>query len=252
VIRWLYAFIDRPAATVASAHAFWTTVTGTTLSGLRGDHDEFATLLPADGDAWLKVQAVGGDGGVHLDLAVDDVRTTVEDAAGRGATVVADHGDYLVLRSPTGQLFCVVPWHGEADRPAPRVGPTGAVSRVDQVSIDVAETGVDDEVAFWAGLTGWTAHQGALPEFHVVKSPATMPLRLLVQRLDQPRPTGAHLDVACSDVAAVRAWHEECGASVVDKRPLWTVMRDPAGGIYCLTAREPATGSLPAWAQSLS
>ena len=26
----------------------------------------------------------------------------------------------------------------------------------------------------------------------------------------------------------------------------WTVLRDPAGGVYCLTARDPGTGTLSA------
>ncbi|MDI1465685.1 VOC family protein [Catellatospora sp. KI3] len=104
------------------------------------------------------------------------------------------------------------------------------------------------ETAFWAGLTGWDLAEGSRPEFRVLKPPAHLPLRILLQRLDEERPTGAHLDLACSDVDAVRAWHESYGASVVTRQQRWTVMRDPAGHVYCLTARDPHTGSLPATA----
>ena len=34
------------------------------------------------------------------------------------------------------------------------------------------------------------------------------------------------------------------GASVVVRRDRWTVLRDPAGGTYCLTDRDPVTGTL--------
>ena len=246
MIRWLYAFVDRPASVFDPAAAFWSTVTGTSLSPRRGEHAEFATFQPSAGDPYLKLQAVGDEGGIHLDLTVDDPASLVAAATALGATLLADHESYSVLRSPTGLVFCAVPWHSEASRPAPTPGPAGVTSRLDQVTIDVAEDGFDREIAFWATLTGWPAHQGSRPEFHLVKPPPSLPLRLMVQRLDEPRPTGAHLDFSCDDVAAVRSWHQDSGATVVGDWPLWTTMRDPAGGVYCLTAREPATGTLPA------
>ena len=46
MIRWVYAFIDRPKERFDQAAAFWTAVTGTTLSARRGADGEFATLLP--------------------------------------------------------------------------------------------------------------------------------------------------------------------------------------------------------------
>lgn len=49
-VRWLTAFIDRPAGTFNSAVRFWTTVTATSVSQRRGDRGQFATLIPTDGD----------------------------------------------------------------------------------------------------------------------------------------------------------------------------------------------------------
>lgn len=46
IIRWTYAFADRPADRLAEARAFWTAVTGTRPSEPRGERGEFATLLP--------------------------------------------------------------------------------------------------------------------------------------------------------------------------------------------------------------
>ncbi|MHA5050978.1 VOC family protein [Streptomyces sp. SD15] len=248
-IRWVYAFIDRPVKEFGPACDFWTAVTETRPSEPRGEQGEFVTLLPDGSDACLKAQGVGGqaqgDGGAHLDLAVEDVSALVQSALRLGAEVVADHPGWSVLRSPGGQLFCAVRWQSESARPPVVAGPTGATSRLDQVCLDVAPALFEAEVAFWADLTGWESHRGALPEFHLIKPPATLPVRILLQRLGTARPASAHLDIACSDIEAVRAHHEDLGATLVGRGARWTVMRDPAGGTYCLTGRDPDTGSLP-------
>jgi len=241
-IRWTYAFIDRPAALLGPAQAFWTAVTDTRLSESRGAEDEFTTLLPGAGDACVKVQGVdSGDGGAHLDFAVEDVDAFVGSASALGATVVGAYTGWAVLRSPAGQLFCAVPWHGESVRPAVVDG-----SRLDQVCVDVPPAAYDAEVAFWERLTAWDSLTGSLPEFHVLRPPAGLPVRVLLQRLDTDRAgASAHLDLACADIAATRARHEELGATVIAPFSHWTVMRDPAGGTYCLTGRDPETGALP-------
>ncbi|WP_338783032.1 VOC family protein [Streptomyces sp. DG1A-41] len=240
-IRWTYAFIDRPREAFGTACDFWTAVTDTRLSEPRGDDSEFVTLVPDDADACLKAQAVrSGDGGAHLDFCVDDVREFADSAMRLGASVVADLGSLVVLRSPGGQLFCADPWRGQSSRPRMVRG-----SRLDQVCVDVPPSAYDAEVAFWSGLLAdWTPRPGSLPEFHVVEPPPGLPVRLLLQRLDEERPASAHLDLACADVAATRAWHEELGAVFVAGFSGWTVLRDPAGGTYCLTTRNPETGRL--------
>ncbi|WP_406374451.1 VOC family protein [Streptomyces sp. NBC_00647] len=245
-VRWTYAFVDRPGRDFGAALDFWTSVTETTLSEPRGDQGEFVTLLPGGADACVKAQGVAdGTGGAHLDLAVEDVPALVESARRLGAEVVSGHDGWAVLRSPGGQLFCAVPWQGESARPPVVEGPGGATSRLDQVTIDLAPGVYAAEIAFWSELTGWESHPGALPEFHLIKPPAGLPLRILLQRLGTGRPTSAHLDLACSDVETVRAHHEGLGATPVGRGARWTVMRDPAGGVYCLTGRDPSTGSLP-------
>jgi hypothetical protein len=250
VISWIYAFIDRPKERFAQGSAFWATVTGTGLSARRGADGEFVTLLSPEGDACLKLQAVHDSGGAHLDLAVEDVPRAVTNAQDLGATVVAPHPGWAVMQSPGGQLFCLVPWRGEARRPPAVVCPDGASSRLDQVCIDVAPAAYDAEVLFWKALTGWDLHRGALPEFDLLKSPAALPIQILLQRLGDERSTSAHLDLACSGVDSTRSWHEQCGARLVGRGPLWLVMEDPAGGTYGLTMRDPRTGGLPAWALS--
>ncbi|MGW2228508.1 VOC family protein [Streptomyces formicae] len=247
MIRWAYAFIDRPRDRFPEAYAFWAAVTGSRLSAFRGPDGEFVTLLPdGGGDAFLKAQAVGGPGGAHLDLVVDDLAAVTSQARALGAARVFAEDDLEVLRSPGGQLFCLVPWNGEESRPAPVTGPDGATARLDQVCLDLAPDAFDTEVAFWTALTGWTSVASRLPEFHALRPPTTLPIRILLQRLATPaEPGGAHLDLACSDTDAVRTWHESHGAEFVARGAAWLVMRDPAGGTYCLTEREPVTGKLP-------
>ncbi|MET9385766.1 VOC family protein [Streptomyces sp. NPDC002928] len=241
-IRWTYAFVDRPTAQFERACAFWTAVMDTGLSELRGERGEFVTLLPDGADACVKAQGVAvGNGGAHLDFAVEDVPGFVQGALRTGAEAVAEHEGWAVLRSPAGQLFCAVPWHGESARP-----PVVRGSRLDQVCLDVPPSAYDAEVAFWSTLLpDWDSLPGSLPEFHVVKPPPGLPVRILLQRLGEERSASAHVDLACADIEATRAEHERLGAVPVSHGRHWTVMRDPAGGTYCLTGRDPETGSLP-------
>ena len=55
-VRWITGFVDRPVETFDACEAFWLAVHDATLSSRRGDADQFATLLPSDGDAFLRVQ----------------------------------------------------------------------------------------------------------------------------------------------------------------------------------------------------
>ncbi|RAY11213.1 VOC family protein [Actinomadura craniellae] len=244
MIRWAWAFIDRPLERFEEGARFWTAVTGTHLSARRGDAGEFATLLPKTGDPCLKLQGVlDGPGGIHLDLDVDDFPAAVRRARDLGAAVVAEDPDLAVLRSPGGQPFCLRPWEGNTERPPVTAHPGGAASRADQVCIDIGPAAHETEVAFWTALTGWEPRPTSRPEFHRLLPPPELPVHLLLQRLGEDRPVSAHLDLACSDVAALQALHEEHGARFVGRWPNWTVMRDPAGGTYCLTARKPQAGS---------
>ncbi|MET8974458.1 VOC family protein [Streptomyces sp. NPDC004539] len=240
-VRWTYAFIDRPSPVSA---AFWTAVTGTALSEPRGERGEFTTLLPPEGyDPCVKFQTVAeGPGGAHPDFAVTDVRGFAARARELGAETVTDDTDLAVLRSPAGQLFCAVPWHGESTRP-----PVFGGSRLDQVSIDLPPSTYEPEIAFFTALLPtWTSTPGSLPEFHVLTPPPGLPLRLLLQRTDREQPLSAHLDFAAApDIPEVRTRHERSGARTVAEFPYWTVLRDPDDGLYCLTARDAETGGLP-------
>jgi hypothetical protein len=249
MIRWLWAFVDRPLERFEEGAAFWSTVTETRLSARRGVHDEFATLLPVSGDACLKFQGVFEGGGAHLDLEAEDFAATLEAAQELGASLV-DRGlgsDWALLTTPGGQAFCLAGHSGRSRKPAPVSEPGGESSRLDQVCLDIPPSLFDAELRFWSALTGWEARPGRFDEFHYLAAPPELPVRILLQRLaaERPGPPTAHPDFACSDVAAIRSRHEGLGAHFVAEGAAWTVMRDPVGGVYCLTGRDPVTGTLP-------
>ncbi len=237
-IRWMYLFLDTPAADAARSWTYWADITGSTSSPVRGEHGQFATLLPARGDAWLKVQAVDeGSGGVHLDIDTDDRGALVARALELGATVRGSYHDVVVLRSPAGIVFCAT------------VGETGAVDRrldalADQACLDIPPSRFVAEVAFWRDLTGWVASEITDDdEFVSLRRPTDLPVRILLQRRDDETPAAAHVDFATGTRAAETERHRRAGGEVVSVHAQWTVMRDPVGRIYCLTDRDPATGT---------
>lgn len=232
------AFIDAPRDRFELEAANWSKVTEMELSSWRGTDSEFATFVPAEGDAFLRFQRVGGPARIHLDVHVDDPRAASARSVELGATQVADHG-YRVMRSPTGFTFCWVPAHSDQKRPLP----TSHGSLVDQVCLDVDPDGFAAEVDFWAAVTGWEPRQSPFPQFVSITGADSMPIRLLVQRRDDPSgATTAHLDLAATDYEAEAIRHERLGARVVRRGAMWTTLRDPAGLDYCVTGRPPALG----------
>lgn len=241
-IRWLTAFIDRPADRFDDAVRFWLAVTGTTLSPPRGADGQFATLLPAHGDAYLRVQRTAdGWAGTHLDVHVDDVASSATEAVEAGAVEVArDRDAVVVMRSPGGLPWCVVAHHGEATVP-PAHGLDGQRSAVRQLCIDIPADRFDEECGFWAAVLGAEVQRSTHhPEFAELPLPQGLPLGILLQRRgDADGPTAAHLDLGSSDVPAVVAQHAALGARTDGEHDHWTVMLDPVGVPYCVTAESP-------------
>ncbi|HET7534759.1 MAG TPA: VOC family protein [Nocardioidaceae bacterium] len=238
-IGWVSAFLDTDDDRAPEAERFWCAVTGSLLSSRRGRREEFATLLPPDGDAFLRAQRViqSPPGGLHLDLHTHDVNDLAARAEQLGATASYHELGYVVLGSPGGLTFCIVD-HPGSRRPEPVLWPGGR-SLVDQVCLDIPPSRFEAEVAFWREISGWKQTQHADDsEFARLARGEGMPLQLLLQRLDDEQPVvTAHLDLACDDRDAEVARHVELGASVVRRTDGWTTLRDPSGREYCVTGR---------------
>ncbi len=224
--RWVTAFLDVAADDHAATSAFWSAVTGYEVSPPRGEHGEFATLVPPDGDDFLRIQRLGsGPSRLHLDVHADD-------------------HEFAVHTSPGGLTWCTVS-HPASVRPRPARWPGGHSSLVDQVCLDIPADSYDEECAYWAGLLGLPLRETRLPEFRVLERPAGQPLRVLLQRLgESDGPVRAHLDLASTDRAAETERHVALGARILAEHVWWTVLADPAGSPYCVIDRDPATGDL--------
>ena len=244
-VNWMTAFVDLAPASYDAGVAFWSALTDDDVSPSRGAQGEFATLLPPDGDPYLRLQRLGhGPDGTHLDLQVDVPRDAAEEAVGLGAREVADLG-YYVMASPGGFTFCLVPG-ATGVRPRASTWPGGHVSVLDQVCLDVPAELFEAECAFWAALTGWELRgAGEHTEFRSLARPPGQPIRILLQELgadDAADAVRAHLDWASTDRPAETDRHVVVGATVEQVRDGWTVLTDPTGRRYCITDRDPATG----------
>jgi hypothetical protein len=242
-VGWLTAFLDSPEDTASATERFWAAVTGSRVSDRRGPRREFATLVPDQGDPFLRVQEVvqSAPGAMHLDVHTDDVRGLAAVAERLGATSSYHELGYVVCGSPGGLTFCIVGYPG-VRRPAPQSWPGGR-SLVDQVCLDIPPSRFVAETAFWAELTGWQPRHDVGSEFAALARPDGQPLRILLQRLDEEQPVVTmHLDLACDDRDAEEQRHRSLGADFVRRTDEWTTMRDPAGRDYCLTRRSVDTG----------
>jgi Glyoxalase-like domain len=230
-VRWLTVFLDFPAGSFGAGVAFWREVTGSTLSPFRGAAEEFATLLPPSGDAYLRVQRTAdGSGGHHLDLHVDPAVASVEQAAERavalGARVRHRSGGLVISASPGGFTFCLVRWHGEGTVPGPvRLDGAGA-SRADELCLDIPARTFERERSFWTALTGWEGHDGAR---------SAQPVRLELRRAGPDDRVTGHLAFACADREQLAARHAAAGARILAVLPHETEMADPADRFYRLT-----------------
>lgn len=247
-------FLDFPGDSFDAGVTFWRTITGYGLSPSRGTAGEFATLLPPDGDAYLRVQRISdGPGGCHLDLHISLAEESLEDAAAEalalgGQVHVREDDQLIVVDSPGGFTFCFVPWDGETEVPAPLRTDGAGLSRAAQICLDVPPPEFEREASFWTALTGWERQPSPAAEYVFLQRPPGMPVSVLFQRRATAAPgdrVRGHVDIGCSDYPRMVQRHVAAGARVVDTFPWWTVMEDPVSRPYCLTMRHPMTGDCP-------
>ena len=244
-LGWLTAFLDVPHDDHRAAVTFWSAVTATAESAPRGDHGQFRTAVPHVGEAFLRFQDVGASPArVHLDLHVVDVDDVADRAVTLGAVDQPSLPGIRTQRSPGGLTYCLVPYsEGGARPPAPwwpaRSGTYAC--ELDQVALDIPPDRYEREVVFWTALTEWSLSPSSTsPEFGFLAGGSSLPLRLLLQRLDSGSdPVTAHLDLACTDVPAEIERHVALGATRAYPGRGWQTMIDPTGQRYCLTGRTP-------------
>jgi hypothetical protein len=241
-VHWVSAFLDTPPELLEDELAFWTEVTATSVGAPVGDEGEYLPLVPTgagDPCVWLQ-RLQDGPLGVHPDLYVRDVVGASHRAVELGASLTREVDGLVVLGSPAGLPFCLVRHRGQSVRPEP-VGAAGARSVLDQICLDIPPGRYDEECDFWAALTGWELYDDRPEdEFRRLRRPEGIPYAFLLQRLDDEQPSAtAHLDLAMDDRDQETARHQALGADVVRRTQWWTVMRDPAGRVYCNTGKPP-------------
>ncbi len=233
--NWLSVFLDFAPAEFEAGVGFWRSATGYALSGRRGVAEEFATLVPADGSDYLRVQRLGdGLTRLHLDVHVDEPWPAAEIAVALGAELVdaPEHG-YFVMRSPAGVVFCLV---GPASPEVPQITPwpDGHQSRVGQVCFDVPGAGYDREVRFWSDLLGgdWVQPDPADPLVIRGAGEFAVDLRLQPSRFAS-HPLG-HLHIITDDRVAEVDRLVGAGAVIRAAREAATVLEPPGGIPVCV------------------
>lgn len=100
--------IDVPSHLLVPTRDFWAAALDGT-PHTDETYPEFHALDRAASTALVGVQDIGmSTPRVHVDIESDDVDAEVARLVGLGATEVARHGTWVVLRDPAGLLFCVV------------------------------------------------------------------------------------------------------------------------------------------------
>jgi predicted enzyme related to lactoylglutathione lyase len=108
-------------------------------------------------------------------------------------------------------------------------------SALRKIVIDVAGSDADHarELAFWEAATGQTLTRlERHPEYHGAELPGRG-IGLLVQRLGRG-PNRVHVDIHTDDVEAEVERLAGLGAQRVESLARWSVMRDPAGLLFCV------------------
>lgn len=240
--QWVTVVLKLGSTQADRAKRFWQDVTNYMASETTGARNGRSDLQPAEGDCYLAVEEIGPPG-VLLELRVADPESAVEGAAAAGARIGPGTGsNSATLRSPGGLEFRFVTGEGRR-RPPPAVWPSGHRSQLDQVCLDVPPQRHHVEVGFWQTITGWDLTPSSVSGFTRLEAPAVLPLRWLIQKLDDGHgDVSAHVDLACDDRDAELARHRALGASEGCRHDWWTVLTDPVGRRYCVTRRGPWAG----------
>jgi len=73
------------------------------------DRSPYVELEVRKGEPYFEVQKVDHESRVHIDIEADDIDAEVARLEKLGARQISKIKDWVVMESPTGQRFCVVP-----------------------------------------------------------------------------------------------------------------------------------------------
>jgi predicted enzyme related to lactoylglutathione lyase len=105
--------IDCQTDDLEAAAGFWSAALQLPVVGSPEMDPGYRHLAKASGGLYVEVQKVSHDSRVHLDIESDDVEAEAARLEGLGAHRVRSVKDWIVMRAPTGQQFCVVPMSTE-------------------------------------------------------------------------------------------------------------------------------------------
>ena len=115
-------------------------------------------------------------------------------------------------------------------------------SRLSVICIDIDNDNRDAVESFWSRALRRSVRRGTRhPEYSQLGDVQGYGVLLQVIEEGESR---VHLDMHTDDRAAEVARLEELGAVVVDDAAEWTVMKDPAGVIFCVVPVESEDDSL--------
>ena len=102
--------IDCDTDDLAAAAEFWAAALGAPPKHAADlAKSPYVELGMRSGEPYAEVQKVDHQSRVHIDIESDDIEREVARLEELGAKRIAVVRDFVVLESPTGQRFCVVP-----------------------------------------------------------------------------------------------------------------------------------------------
>ena len=107
-------------------------------------------------------------------------------------------------------------------------------SRIGLVLIDHREEDWEQGLAFWAGVQGITPVDDSEGSSEYRSLGTIGSVALESQRTGPGTPPRVHLDIESDDVPAEVARVLALGATVLEERKGYTILRDPAGMVFCV------------------
>lgn len=106
--------IDCKTNDLRAAAEFWAAALGAPAKRPSNpEENKYIALDTVPGEPYVEVQQVSHPSRVHLDIESDDVPAEVLRLEALGAMSIAEIKGWVVMESPTGHRFCVVPAAGD-------------------------------------------------------------------------------------------------------------------------------------------